>query len=280
MKHIKLTTLTFALLLFGCNQKNTTIVSKEKIVAKTEGKDLKQEKPDDIEKLTDDKVESISNVIELFKSNSIDKISEIISFPLERQYPIPSIKNKNEFSKRFSEVFDKILIEEVANSTMEQWSEVGCEGIMLDNGLLWIGYDGKIVAVNYQSEFEKQLKKDLIDKGKENLHHSLKLFESPKYKIQTKNYLIRIDELSDYEYRYACWKLGKKESSTPELIIQNGQLEHQGSGGNHVFTFSNNNYIYRVYRNILGAANSPDITLEIEKNGKIILTEDGTVLSH
>lgn len=233
------------------------------------------------EKLEDYKIDNIKKVIDFFKQKNIDSISTIINFPLNREYPITCIKNEKEFKQRFHEVFDKILIEEVANSTMELWSEVGWRGIMLDNGLLWIdSYDGKIVAVNYQSEFEKQLKKDLIDKEKENLHYSLKLFESPIYKIQTKNYLIRIDELSDYKYRYACWKLGEKESSTPDLIIQNGQLEHQGSGGNHVFTFINNNYIYRVYRNIMGWDNSPDITLEIEKNGKIILTEDGAVLSH
>lgn len=163
MKHIKLTALTFGLLLFGCNQKETktTIVaSNEKSASKTEDTLLKQEKPDYNEKLADDKIESINNVIELFKSNNFDKISDIISFPLERQYPIPSIKNKNEFNKRFSEVFDKILIDKITNLKIEQWSEVGWRGIMLDNGVLWMANsDGIITAVNYQSDFEKKLRK-------------------------------------------------------------------------------------------------------------------------
>ena len=142
MKHIKLTALTFGLLLFGCNQTETktTIASNEKSAAKTEDKVLKQEKPDDNEKLADDKVESINNVIELFKSNNVDKIADIISFPLDRQYPIPSIKNKNEFTKRFSEVFDKILIDKIANSKIEQWSEVGWRGIMLDDGVVCVSF--------------------------------------------------------------------------------------------------------------------------------------------
>lgn len=278
MIHVKLTALTFGLLLFGCNQTETkkTVASNEKSAVKTKDKVLKQEKPDDNEKLADDKVESIYNVIELFKSNNVDKISDIISFPLDREYPIPSIKNKSEFKKRFSEVFDKILIDKIAKSKIEQWSEVGWRGIMLDDGVVWMANsDGVITSVNYQSDFEKKLKADLIAKDKENLHTSLKTFESPTYKIETKKYLIRIDQLINEKYRYASWKIGEKESSKPDLFIDNGELEFQGSGGNHVITFVNGNYTYKVYRNIIGEENSPDITLEIEKDGKTILSEEG-----
>jgi hypothetical protein len=278
MKHIKLTTLIFGLLLFGCNQTETKTskVLNEKSDAKTEDKVLKQAKPNDNEKLADDKVESINNAIELFKSINVDKISNIISFPLDRQYPIPSIKNKNEFKKRFSEVFDKILIDKIANSKIEQWSEVGWRGIMLDDGVVWMANsDGIITAVNYQSDFEKKLKSDLIAKEKEKLHISLKTFENPTYKIRTKTSLIRIDELKDYKYRYASWKIGADESSKPDIIIDSGELEFEGSGGNHVITFIKENYMYKIYRNIMGEENSQDITLEVERDGEIILTEDG-----
>ncbi|MFN5317746.1 MAG: hypothetical protein ACK5CY_02780 [Bacteroidia bacterium] len=278
MKHVKLMTLLFALLLFGCNQTETktTISSIEKSAAETEVKVLKQEKPDDNEKLAVDKVEIIKNAIELFKSNNVDKISNIISFPLDRQYPIPSIRDKKEFIKRFSEVFDKILIDKIASSKIEQWSEVGWRGIMLDDGVIWMSSsDGIITAVNYQSAFEKKLRSDLIAKEKENLHISLKTFENPTYKIKTKTSLIRIDELKDNKYRYASWKICEDESSKPDIIIDNGELEFEGSGGNNVITFINNNFTYKIYRNLMGEENSPDITLEVQKYGEIILTEDG-----
>ncbi len=89
--------------------------------------------------------------------------------------------------------------------------------------------------------------------------------------------MIRIDKLSDYKYRYASWKTIKIESSKPDIILNNGELEFEGSGGNHVITFSNGKYTYKIYRNIIGEDNSPDITFEVEKDGKIILTEDGTL---
>lgn len=233
-----------------------------------------------IEKLNDYKIANINNVIALFKQKDIDKISTVIKFPLNRDFPIPSIKDEKEFTKRFSEVFDKVLIEKIANSKTKQWSEAGWRGIMLDSGILWIdSTEGKIIAVTYQSDFERKLKKDLIDKEKKNLDVSLKKFDSPIYKIKTKKHLIRIDKISDYKYRYASWRISEKESSKPDIILKNGKWESLGSGGNHVITFTSANYTYRIYRNIIGEDNSPDITLEVEKNGKIILNEDGTLVT-
>lgn len=273
MKNLTQTFLVFGILLFGCNQPKSknTLTSNEKLADTTDSQTFTQEK------LDDDKIDSIENVIALFKTGNIDKISNKIDFPLYREYPIPSIKNKEEFKQRFNEVFDKTLIDKIVNSKIEQWSEVGWRGIMLDNGVLWMANSGVITSVNYQSDFEKKLRQDLITKDKQNLYDSLKTFESPTYKIMTKNYLIRIDELTNDNYRYASWKIGEKESSKPDIIIDNGKLKFEGSGGNHVIIFTNEDYTYKVYRNIIGEENSPDITLEIEKNNKTILTEDGTL---
>lgn len=232
-----------------------------------------------IKKIDTIKVANINYVIDLFKKKNIEDISQNVNFPLRREYPIPEIKNREQFKQRFNQVFDELLINEIADSRLKQWSEVGWRGIMLNNGTVWIDSDeGKIIAVNYQSDFEKKLRKELIDKEKENVHSSLKTFESPTYKIKTKKYLIRIDELENKKYRYASWKISKKESSKPDLILNNGELEFQGSGGNHVITFTNGNYIYKVYRNIIGEENTPDINLEVEENEKIILHQNGTLI--
>ena len=275
MRHLKIAFIIFGLSLLGCNQKDSRpmLVSDERLANTTDRRTIEPEKIDDY------KIDSIQKVIALFKAGNIDKISSKIDFPLYREYPIPSIKDKEEFKQRFSEVFDKILIDKIVNSKMEQWSEVGWRGIMLDNGVLWMANsDGVITSVNYQSDFEKKLIQDLITKDKQNLYVSLKTFESPIYKIKTKNYLIRIDELTGSKYRYASWKISEKESSKPDIILNNGELEFEGSGGNHVITFTNKNYTYKVYRNIIAEENTPDITLEVEKDGTTILTEYGTLI--
>ena len=94
--------------------------------------------------------------------------------------------------------------------------------------------------------------------------------------IFTKNYKIRIDEKADGVYRYAAWKI-KNQKSEPDIIIENGVWEFQGSGGNHTITFENEGYIYIVSINIIGADDTPDATLEILKQDKKIFREDGEI---
>jgi len=279
MKPLKLNFIAFGILLLGCNQKTD---NRNTVVKEQPSTDTVKDQPKEIAKnehLKDHEIVAINNVVALFRAKDIDKISRIIRFPLNREYPIPPIQNAKELTQRFSEIFDQILIDKIANSKIEQWSQVGWRGIMLDRGDLWMANsDGIITTVNYQSDFEKELRRDLIAREKANLHPSLKSFESPTHKIKTKNYLIRIDELAGNKYRYASWKKGEKETSKPDLILSNGELAFEGSGGNYVITFVQGQYTYKIYRNVLGEKNSPEITLYIEKEGKVILTEDGALI--
>lgn len=231
------------------------------------------------QKLDAYKKANVIKIITAFKQQDLNKISRLVNYPLVREYPIPSIKNANELRIRFHEVFDDSLVNMIARSKTIQWNEVGWRGIMLDNGVVWTdSYDGKIFAVNYQSSFEKNLKDQLIEKQRQSVHVSLQKFIRPFYKIKTAHYLIRIDEVTEDHFRYVSWKKGKLESTLPDLVLENGQLELQGNAGNLLITFTNNNYSYRVYRNVIGEEKAPDITLEVEKDGVIILTEGGRLM--
>ncbi|MCH5715574.1 hypothetical protein [Niabella hibiscisoli] len=151
MKHCTLTIIALAVLLLSCNQnssKNTVTTHKQPV--DTAGKQVRQVD------LTEEQTERVKTIIALFKENNIDKIANRINYPLHREYPIPPIRDKETFKQRFNEVFDTTLIDKIANSKLEQWSAVGWQGVMLDNGLVWLGYsDAVITAVNYQSEIEK-----------------------------------------------------------------------------------------------------------------------------
>ena len=229
--------------------------------------------------LESEEIVSIKKLIELFKKVDIEGISNKISFPLDRDYPIPSIRNKEEFIQRFHEVFDQKLIDKIAQSDISQWTEVGWRGVMLDNGVVWMSFKpGFISAINYQTKREKNIQAELIRKDKEQLHATLKNFKSPVYKIQTEKFLIRIDELSENSYRYVSWKAGADEAILPDLVLKNGLCEMQGSGGNHEFTFVNGIHTYKVRRNILGERDSPDVTIQVEKRGKIIFIAPGSLI--
>lgn len=230
--------------------------------------------------LDKDKIEAIKNVIALFQEKDVDKISSIVRFPLSREYPLHPINNKKELKQRFEQVFDENLINKIANSTVDQWAEVGWRGIMFDNGELWMAdSDGIITSVNYQGALERTLISELIAAEKGSIHQSLVNYEKPVYKIETKSFLIRIDQLNDMEYRYASWKKGRKDSSLPDLVLKNGIWEPQGSGGNHVIEFVNKNYTYKIFRYIIGGEEASDVTLVVEKDGKVILTQDGFLVT-
>lgn len=282
MKPLKLTYTVFLLLFLACNQTDNskTATTNDTLANTSIDTNQNQENALQDDKLKEDVVASINNIIDLFKKKDIAEISKIISYPLQREYPIPSIKNKEDFKIRFSQVFDQYLIDKIANSKIEQWSEVGWRGIMLDNGDLWItSSDGIITSVNHQSDIEKKLIIDLIEKDKANLHASLKIFKKPTYKIKTKTSLIRIDEVSENVYRFASWKKNEKESSKPDIIMGNGVVEYDGTGGNHYIIFEDGSTKYKVYRFIMGAEeDTPDVTVEIEKDGKTLLSEDGTLV--
>ena len=118
----------------------------------------------------------------------------------------------------------------------------------------------------------------MIQQQRAQLHPSLKTFLNPEYRIDTKTYHLRIDQLTNDTYRFASWKKGIKESANPDLILKNGIFEFQGSGGNHTINFTNGIYTYEIYRGIIGEKGHAPISLEVKKKGKTILQEDGVIL--
>src|SRR5690554_300903 len=226
-----------------------------------------------------DKQAKVEKIISLFKEKNPSKLSKVIAYPFKRHHPLPDVKNEREFKQRFAQIFDESIIDMIANSNINQWEEVGSRGIMLDAGIVWIDSDsGKIISLNYQSDSEIKQTTKLISKAKENLHSSLRNFESPIFKVKTKNYLIRIDQLSDHTYRYASWKVNNTETSKPDLVLKNGAINYDGSGGNHNISFVKGEFTYKIFRYVIGTGVEPDVTLEVYKNNRIVLTEDGTLV--
>lgn len=226
------------------------------------------------EALNKTEAKAVSEVISLFKKGNISGIANKISYPLNRAYPIPAVKNKQEFIKRYHQIFDKSFTTKIASSSVNDWSQVGWRGIMFDNGNLWIDEDGKITVINYQSGFEKKQKQQLIQKQKETIHTSLKKFSNPELVLTTKTYLIRIDALAEGNYRFASWK-SKNQKLQPDLILLNGTIETSGSGGNHSYIFQNKEYKYEVSINVIGTSETPEATLIVYKDDKAILSQDG-----
>ena len=222
---------------------------------------------------------NISHLIECFKNNDKEKIAELIVYPLSQEHPVSAIKNEKEFISRFDEIFDDTLIRMINSSNPAlDWSEVGWRGIMLLNGEIWVDTDGKIIGINYQTNKENKLKKELIIADKNAIHSSINTYERPVYILETPKFRIRIDDLGEFNYRYASWPISKPMSEKPDLIIFKGEFIWDGTGGNHKIVFNNAGYVYECSIIVIGLDDSPPAMLTVTKKGKNILTHNAKII--
>ncbi len=142
---------------------------------------------------------------------------------------------------------------------------------MLHNGIVWLDYDGRLMTTNYSSEKEITLKEKWIESERNLLHTDLKDFKKPIHTIETDKFIVRVDLLEDQKYRYASWSKESDISNKPDLVINNGIWTPDGSGGNHHFTFTNSEYSYVVYVDVMGADVTPPFNLKVTQNDKEIL---------
>jgi hypothetical protein len=218
----------------------------------------------------------ISNV----KNDKKEAVAKMISYPFEREYPIPAIKNKAEFVKRYNEIFDTELKSEIIKSNpAKDWSQVGWRGIMLNQGTVWIDEEGHLTAVNYQSKFELDLKNKIIASQKSKLHPSIAKFETPECILETSKFRIRIDDLGNGKYRYASWSIKQSMSEKPDLVITDGEWFQEGTGGNYRFEFKKGQYTYECYIAPLREKGTAPASLTVYQNKKIILSQDAKIVS-
>lgn len=220
----------------------------------------------------------VQNFIETIKTKNKEKICSLVSYPLTREYPIPEVKNKNELLKRFDEIFDTKLLTLIIKSKVKtDWSEMGWRGIMLLEGEVWLNSTGRLIAVNYQSQFEKKKKEELITIQKNVLPESLRNFIRPICILETSKYRIRIDDMGHDKYRYASWRLQQNMSEKPEVLLLNGKVEFDGSGGNHSYIFKSGEYTYECGIVEMGEDGAPPAYLTITKGEKEILSQNAKI---
>lgn len=214
------------------------------------------------------------------KSNNKEGVASFVSFPLGREYPIPAIKNKVDFIKRYDQIFDATLKKEIINSNpAKDWAEMGWRGIMLGQGNIWMDTTGKVITINYQSQAEKNIKNKLIAGEKGKLHPSIATFKAPVYVLETSKFRVRIDDLGNDNYRYASWSIKKPMSQKPDLIITNGKWISDGSGGNSHYEFKKEAYLYECYIIVIGTDDAPPAYLSISQNGKEILNQNAKIVT-
>ncbi|MDQ1096770.1 MULTISPECIES: hypothetical protein [Chryseobacterium] len=90
--------------------------------------------------------------------------------------------------------------------------------------------------------------------------------------IKTKKFKIRIDQQPNEQYLYQSWSAKGKLTSKPSMIISNGEIIPDGTGGNYYYEFQNEGYTYQIWRNYLtDSVKKPPYTLKvIDPQGHIV----------
>lgn len=156
----------------------------------------------------------------------------------------------------------------------KDWRQMGWRGTMFSNGKLWLDSNGKIKAINYHTAKEKAFEQSLIEKQRQTLHSSISDYKKAILEWKTAKFHIRIDDLGDYNYRYTSWSINKKTNDKPDLVLFNGEMAFEGSGGNHHYSFTNGKYTYRCYVSLLGNSKSAPGTLDVFKGKEHLLSDD------
>jgi hypothetical protein len=193
-------------------------------------------------------VKKFQTVIEFIKENNAIELSKFVEYPIERGYPIPTIKNKSEFISYYPNLFDKEFIDKLKKfSEQSIFSKNESYGLVGENfsGEIWINENGFITSINYSSLQEKNLKTELTKKEKASIHPSIRQWNENILIAKSDKLLIRIDQ-ADKGLRYACWSNGHPMSEAPDLILLNGTEERQGTMGGWKWIFKNKEWEYVI----------------------------------
>lgn len=140
---------------------------------------------------------------------------------------------------------------------------------------------GSLCIAQFSLAAAKDVKKDPIPADNNN---GTEYFQNvPKTVIiKTKKFKVRIDKQPNGNYLYQSWGANTKITAKPSMIISNGELIPDGSGGNYYFEFSNNGTLYQVWRNYLTSSSkkAPYTLVVIDNQGKTIVKQDAYVVKN
>ncbi|PZW37577.1 hypothetical protein LX95_02886 [Mesonia algae] len=86
---------------------------------------------------------------------------------------------------------------------------------------------------------------------------------------ENKKFTIKVDNLKNGDIRYISWNKPKTISDEPNLILYDGKVERQGTGGGYHYVFKSGEWSYIIENNLMGeTAESMGIFLKLLNNGK------------
>ena len=175
------------------------------------------------------------------RKNDRQAVAALVRFPLQNVEPLASIKNAHEFIARWDESFDATNTAGLLKSDAEQY---GWRGIALLSGTVWFE-KGKIRTINSQTAAYKKALKAAIKQDSAKLYPTARFYDKVTFQCRTKKLTIRAQQHGD-DLRYFAWKAGVNLLTKPELELNRGKYDPQGTGGNYNLEFNTNGFTYSL----------------------------------
>ena len=214
---------------------------------------------------------NIKATIALIRQNRVASLAGRVIYPLIRENPLPDIANRKEFVSAYPVLFDSVLrraLFRLKSADLFQhegnWS--------YDEGDIWFGPDGKIIAINYSSPAERRRKDSLTEETYRLLYPGIAHWDRNVLVCKVGKRLIRVDEIGD-DLRYISWGDGKTISEKPDLVLYKGVQKVDGTLGSYTITFNSGPWTYSLDYVALGDSDydlAAGLFLSVSKNGKMV----------
>jgi hypothetical protein len=193
-------------------------------------------------------IKKYREIFKLIKAGNARELSGMIAYPIKRANPLKNITNAQEFVAYFPVLFDDAFDKKIdsfnESMVIEQHDSYGLVGGPFD-GDLWLNYKGKLMAINYSSKKEKALRSQLTQQIKSKIYPGVNQWDENLMVLHSPKLLIRLDEVGR-KIRYVSWSKGRSTAEKPDLILNNGVSEAQGTQGGWTFTFKNGDWTYVI----------------------------------
>lgn len=184
-------------------------------------------------------------------------LAEIVSFPLPRNYPLPSIQTAQEFVQLYDEMIDEEFTRTIAASDQYDCGRQGWRPLSIvrsdanepERGgvpLVWFDAGGNVARIWHETEIASRRRTQLVEVERNQLHPSLSEYVYPVLEWETCTHRVRIDDLGN-AFRYAAWRVDRFRNDEPDIVMKNGELVSEGTEGHRYFIFQNSEYKYLVY---------------------------------
>ncbi|MDN3580800.1 hypothetical protein [Mucilaginibacter flavus] len=187
-------------------------------------------------------------IIKLIQTDKAEELSKLVAYPLKRENPLKDITNAKEFIAYYPIMFDAAFKKKLAqfkdNSVLESNGSFGLVGGAFD-GDIWLNEKGQIQSINYSSKREQDLKDQLTRSVESKMHPSVNHWDQNILVLQSPKLLIRLDRIGN-NIRYVSWSKGRSTSEKPDIVLNNGTEEAQGTMGGWTYTFKSGDWTYVI----------------------------------